>query len=489
MSQALTDIISGLSVIQVTGNAAPVSVKGITYDSRLVDKGFIFIAIRGYKTDGHNYITNAINKGAIAVILEDNSLVPDEFFDHMGCVKIMVKESRKAMAEASAIFYNYPSKSLGLTAITGTKGKTTVSYFLENIFNGCGKDSGVMGTVNYRLGERVYKSGLTTPESVEINELLSKMIADGASNCVMEVSSHALELKRTLGLDIDVAVFTNITSDHMDFHDSFENYLKAKKILFDDLKPDGFALVNRDDPSREKLTADCGAGIFTYGADKNCDFRISDITFSLEGTNFNLEYKGESYSVHTCLIGAFNASNAAAAIGAAVLSGISPGAAVMGINNTPQVPGRFEVVAKGEKRVIIDYSHTSGSLEEALKAIHHITKGEIPVYTVMGCGGDRDKTKRPVMGSIAEKGSDMVMVTSDNPRTEDPFKIIDDIIPGFSGKRYKIIEDRELAIKAAIEESPDNAVVLVAGKGHENYQEIDGVRRYFSDKETAEKYL
>jgi UDP-N-acetylmuramoyl-L-alanyl-D-glutamate--2,6-diaminopimelate ligase len=275
----------------------------------------------------------------------------------------------------------------------------------------------------------------------------------------------------------------------MDYHKTFEHYLASKKILFDTISKSGQLIINADDPNAEKISKDSKAKKYFYGNQENANFRLKNVEFDLDGTRFEIIYMGNEYRLETKLVGHFNAYNAASAFASAVLSGISPEIAAEGIRTTPQVPGRFEVVSKKNKKVIIDYSHTSDSLKQALTAVQHIVKNERPIYTVFGCGGDRDKTKRPVMGNIASEMSDKVFVTSDNPRTENPFEILNQVVAGIKKENYKVIENREEAIRSAIFESEEDAVILVAGKGHENYQEINGVRRHFSDKETAEKYL
>jgi UDP-N-acetylmuramoyl-L-alanyl-D-glutamate--2,6-diaminopimelate ligase len=339
------------------------------------------------------------------------------------------------------------------------------------------------------IGNKEVPTKLTTPEAHVINYLLSEMINEKCSDCVMEVSSHSLELSRVNALDFNVGVFTNITSDHLDFHENFENYLSAKKILFNNLKRSASILYNKDDKNAASILDGSVANKYSYSRNANSDFWIDNVNYGLDGTNFNLILEKKTYEVETNLIGLFNAYNATAAIGASILSGVSVEEAIYGIYSTPQVPGRFEVISSSQKKVIIDYSHTSDSLEQALKAVKHIVGNERKIYTVFGCGGDRDKTKRPIMGGIAEIYSDFVFVTSDNPRTEDPLEIINDIKNGLSKDNHKIIVEREEAIKSAIESSNENAVILIAGKGHETYQEINGVRNYFSDKEVAEKYL
>ena len=485
----LTQLINSVKAIQVIGEIQRKDVSGIYYDSRKVVKNSVFVAIKGYKTDGHHFILDAINNGAIAVILEDNSCLPEEVFILGKIAKILVKNSRLALAEISNSFFKEPSKRLKLIGITGTNGKTTTSYFIKSILETSGAKVGLVGTISNFIGEKEFKSSLTTPESNDMNEMLQEMLRAGCNYAVTEVSSHSLALNRVAELFFSGAVFTNITSDHLDFHQTFENYLSAKKILFDSLTDSAFGVYNSDDPNSPFLVKDSTAKLYSYGTTSNADFILKNIKFDLKGTSFLIEYKSKQYEISTSLIGEFNAYNACSAFAVSVLMGVNESIAAEGIKKTKQVPGRFEVIGGGEKKVVIDYSHTADSLEKALLSIKNIIKNDEPIYTVFGCGGNRDKTKRPVMGRIATELSRRAIITSDNPRFEDPFSIIEEIKRGITKNNYSVIESREEAIKYAIENSEHNAVILVAGKGHENYQEINGKRNHFSDKEVAEKYL
>jgi len=485
----LNELLNIVHAIQVIGEVQRKNIAGIFYDSRKAIQNSVFVAIKGYNTDGHKFILDALNKGAIAVVLEDKNAVPDEIFIHEAKAKIVVHNSRIALAELSNYFFKEPSKKLMLVGITGTNGKTTTSYFLKNIFETAGYKTGLMGTIANYIGDKKLESKLTTPESNDLNEMLLAMYYHGCRYAVMEVSSHSLELKRVTNLHFSEAVFTNITSDHLDFHGSFENYFKAKKILFDSLSPESFVICNADDKHGMSIIKDSKAEKFFYGTSSNADILMKNIHYGLQGTSFEIIYKKNSFPVSTSLIGEFNAYNACAAFAASVQIGIDEENALKGIKTAKHVPGRFEVVQNGKKKVIIDYSHTADSLQKALEAVKKINKDKNPIYTVFGCGGNRDKTKRPVMGKIASELSDKVFVTSDNPRFEDPFIIIDEIKKGIAKNNYEIIENREEAIRKSIETSEDTAVILIAGKGHENYQEIKGIRNHFSDKETAEKYL
>jgi len=485
----LSELINSIGVIQVTGNFSDSDVTSIEYDSRKVAKDSLFVAIKGFTVDGHKFISDVLNKGAIGVVLENDSGLPDELFGHSGAAKILVNDSRIALAELSHYFFGSPSDKINLIGITGTNGKTTVSYFVKNIFETAGRKTGLTGTIANYIGDKKIGSKLTTPESSDLNELLKEMYDDGCESVVMEVSSHSLTLKRVYGLKYNYALFTNLTAEHLDFHHDFENYLNAKKILFDTLSTESIAIVNADDPYSDRIISDCNAKIYKYGSSSDADFKILDIRYDLNGTSFTINYNDNVYSVETTLIGEFNAYNACAAFAVSKLNGLQDEKIVEGIKTTQQVPGRFEVIRGGLKKVIVDYSHTPDSLKQALTAIRKLNKDNSKVITVFGCGGNRDKLKRPEMGKIATEMSDEVVVTSDNSRDEDPFEIIDEIKKGVSKKNYKVIENREEAIKTSIEESDDNSIILIAGKGHEDYQEIKGVRTHFSDKEIAEKYL
>ena len=486
----LHNLINNILTVQVVGSPELVEIENITIDSRSVCKGSLFIAISGYKLDGHKFIPQAVSNGVSAVVVEKDDNDLDQLLRSNNIVKIVVANSRKALPIISNTFFSSPSKQLNLIGITGTKGKTTTSYFVKNILENAGRKSGLIGTNKNMIGSEEIQTKLTTPESHVINKLLSEMVKAECSDCIMEVSSHSLDLSRVDELDFNVGVFTNITSDHLDFHSTFESYLAAKKKLFDNLKSSAKIIYNYDDVNCNELIKDSAAQKLGYSIKEDSEFRIKNVEYSLNGTQYELIYNNKAYSVTTNLIGLFNAYNSTAAIGACMCSGIRIEDAIEGIKLTPQVPGRFEVISNGDRKIIVDYSHTADSLKQALEAIKHIVKNDRKIYTVFGCGGDRDKTKRPIMGSIAEQLSDYCFLTSDNPRTEDPFKILKDIEVGMTlSNKYEVIEDREKAIKSAIENSEEDAVILIAGKGHENYQEINGIRNYFSDKEIAIKYM
>lgn len=485
----LTQLLNSVHAIQVTGEVQRRDAADIVYDSRKVQKNSVFVAIKGYKTDGHKFLQDAIDKGAVAVVVENENSIPDEFVAHAQIAKIVVKDCRKALAELSRGFYKDPTNKLKLIGITGTNGKTTSTFILKNILQTAGYKTGLVGTIANYVGDQKIDSKLTTPESNDLNRMFYDMISAGCSHAIMEVSSHSLILNRVYGLDFSAAIFSNITSDHLDFHNTFDEYLKAKKILFDGLSSNSFAIINSDDVSANEIVKDSKAKVITYGISDNSDYQIKNIKYDLNGTDFTISNNKIEYSINTSLIGTFNAYNAASAFATAHSLGVNANKIIEGIKSSPQVPGRFEVIGKGKKKVIVDYSHTADSLEKALQAIREIVKDKNQIVTVFGCGGDRDKTKRPIMGKVASDMSDKVFVSSDNPRTENPYDIIKDIIKGISKNNYEIEENREEAIAKAIQSSNDDAVILIAGKGHENYQEINGIRNHFSDQEIALKYL
>jgi UDP-N-acetylmuramoyl-L-alanyl-D-glutamate--2,6-diaminopimelate ligase len=485
----MTQLLNSVHAIQVTGEVQRRDVADIVYDSRKVQKNSVFVAIKGYKTDGHKFLQDAINKGAVAVVVEDDNAIPDDLISHSQIAKILVSDSRKALAELSKGFYRDPTNKLKLIGITGTNGKTTSTFILKNILQSVGHKTGLVGTIANYIGDAKVDSKLTTPESNDLNRLFYDMIQAGCSYSVMEVSSHSLVLNRVYGLDFTAAIFSNITSDHLDFHNTFEEYLSAKKLLFDGLGVNSFAIINSDDSSSQKMIKDSKAKSVSYGVSDNSDYQIKNIVYDLNGSDFTITNKNIDYKIHTSLIGTFNAYNATSAFATAHSLGIDAEKIVDGIKSSPQVPGRFEVLGNGIKKIIVDYSHTADSLEKALQAVREIIKDRNQVVTVFGCGGDRDKTKRPVMGKVASDLSDKVFITSDNPRTENPFEIIEDIKKGISKNNFEVEENREEAIKKAIQNSDEDAVILIAGKGHENYQEINGVRNHFSDQEIALKYL
>ncbi len=483
----LNEILDHLTVIQLTGDFFAKEITGIHYNSAKVTKDSIFVAIKGYKTDGHLYALDAYSKGVAAVIVEDLYSIPDEIFRRSGQAKIVVGDTRKAMAQLAGAYYGFPSKKLRLFGVTGTKGKTTTTFFIKKILEKAGHKTGLIGTIANMIGDETVPTDLTTPESVELNALFARMVNEGCTAAVMEASSHSLFLKRTYGLDFDGAIFTNLSSEHRDFHETMDDYASAKKILFDGLKTGAPAVYNMDDEYGCFISKDTEGRKISFGK-LGGNYRLENISFDFSGTSFTIDHNGVKTDLKTGLVGEFNAFNAAAAFVLMVESGFDKDLVVEAIAETPQVDGRFELIKKGEKKVLIDYAHSPGALEQVLLSINSLA-GESPVYTVVGCGGNRDKTKRPVMGKIASEMSAKAIITSDNPRDEDPDEVIREVIAGIEKDNFFVEADREEAIKKAILESPANAIILVAGKGHETYQIVKGVKSHFSDREVAEKYL
>jgi UDP-N-acetylmuramoyl-L-alanyl-D-glutamate--2,6-diaminopimelate ligase len=433
----LAELLNGLKYIQVEGEILNKEVTGIEYDSRNVNQNSLFVAIKGFNVDGHLFIYDALKKGAVAVIIENNYSESEDRIKDSDAVKILVSDSRTALAEVSNFFYSQPSRNLNLFGITGTNGKTTVSYLIKNILEEAGIKTGLLGTISNYIGDVQTVSKLTTPESNNLNDMLFQMVNEGCKSAVMEVSSHALALKRVNNLFFSSAVFTNITPEHLDFHNDFESYMKAKKLLFDNLTDDATVVYNSDDEHSDEILKDCTASKLSYGTSSPSDYQINDIRYDLNGTAFTINHLQNSYKVETSLVGGFNAYNATAAFAICKQYGIDEKLILSGIKNTQQIPGRFEVLKEENKNVIVDYSHTPDSLQKSLEVIRSLNKERVEVITVFGCGGNRDKIKRPEMGRIATELSDEVIVTSDNPRNEDPYDIIKDIKSGIKKKILK----------------------------------------------------
>ena len=459
-------------------------ISGITSDSKRVKPGWIFVAVKGYQQDGHNFLNNALKNGASAVVVEKST-------EDLPVPFLITDNSRKTLALLAKRFYGDPGRKLNLIGVTGTNGKTTTTYFLESIYRQAGHKVGVVGTLNYRWPGFKDNALQTTPDSVVLYGYFSRMINDGVSTAIMEVSSHALAQYRVEGLMFNSAIFTNISHEHLDYHKSLDEYVKTKARLFSQISKNGRAVVNIDDNASEIIIKNSSAKVVTYGKISDPDYRISDITLLNLGSRFVLKTPDLDLQLHTNLPGLFNVYNASAAACAALEQGVSPELVIKGIESLKRVPGRMEglVSEKGQFRVIVDYAHTPDALEKILRCSKEFTEGRL--ITVFGCGGDRDRTKRPVMGRVASEVSDQVIITSDNPRTEDPSKIISEIFKGVKKNfsEVNVIEDREQAIKQAISIARKGDTVVIAGKGHEDYQIIGTKKIHFSDVETAEKYL
>ncbi len=472
-------LLTGARLISGQGQGKVV-VTGVTYDSRQVQSGDLFVAVPGFEADGRRFIAPAIAKGAVAVL--GKSLAG---FTSTGAVLLEVDDVREAMAKAACAVYGYPGRELTLFGITGTNGKTTTAYLLRSILEKAGKKSGLLGTVEYITGPAAQTAARTTPESPDIQRYLRLMCEHGMKAAVMEVSSHALALKRLEGCFFSVGIFTNLSPDHLDFHHSMEDYFQAKRSLFDRYLGEGSAIVNLDDPYGARLAASLKGPVFTYGLNPRATVRAEDLEGTDMGLRFRLCHPGGAFQVESRLVGRYNVSNLLAAGAAALAIGISSQIISEGLMEMTHVPGRLESVDAGQKyRVFVDYAHTEDALERAIEASRSVaTTGRL--ITVFGCGGDRDRAKRPRMGSVATWGSDYVIVTTDNPRREDPKQIFSDIRSGISRFNYLVIPDRRRAIRHAVMMASEGDVVLIAGKGHESYQEVAGERYPFNDREEA----
>jgi UDP-N-acetylmuramoyl-L-alanyl-D-glutamate--2,6-diaminopimelate ligase len=493
----LKEVLATIDIQQVSGSIESLEVNGVTYDSRKIQNKhnrYIFVCIEGFKESGTKYITQALEKGAVAIVSQEEPALelPVPF--------IRVDNARSALAKIAAKIYNYPSDKLKVIGITGTNGKTTITFMLEAILLEYGQHTGVLGTIEYRLGQKILPAPTTTPQASDLQEFLAEMVKQKFDYVVMEVSSHALELNRTEGCEYDVAVFTNLTRDHLDFHKDFEHYLAAKSKLFTGLgknqrkKGKTSAVINIDDPAGMKILKVIPAGVevFTYGINgKNAFLRGEDITLAPGKTTFSCWINQKKYPIQLNLTGKHNAYNALAAIGAAISQGIPPATVIKGLANVKFVPGRFELVECGQKfTVVVDYAHTDDALFNVLTAARELHPKRL--ITVFGAGGDRDRTKRPLMGQVAATLSDYCIITSDNPRSEDPEKIALDIEIGIkkAGKtNYTIIIDRHEALQKALEIAQPDDLVMIAGKGHENYQIFKDKVIHFDDRETAGQIL
>ncbi len=470
-----------------------VEVGGIQYDSRKVRRADCFVALRGSGADGHRFLQQAISAGAKVVVVEQDDAIPDSLCMHAGVVKVVVADTRKTLALISANYYGQPSRHLSVIGVTGTNGKTTTTHLIKSILEAAGQSVGLVGTIEYRIGTEVVPATHTTPESLELNELLSRMMKAGCSSVSMEVSSHALHQSRVHGIDFRVGTFTNLTQDHLDYHGNMEEYFRSKKLLFDGLSPDAWAVTNWDDDWGRQVSSASPGKTISYGFDAGADVRVVSADLSVQGTSVRLEYRGRQSAVETSLVGRFNVYNVLAAFTTGLALDIPVETVCLGISRLGNVRGRFERIASPKGwTAIIDYAHTPDALEKCLKAIHEVMPKQRhgKIITVFGAGGDRDKSKRPLMGKIAGELSDVCIVTSDNPRTEDPQAIIDDIVRGMpSGKTTVQAADRRKAIEHALGLAATGDIVLIAGKGHEEYQIIGTQRLHLSDREIVEEFL
>lgn len=478
----LKKIIKNLD-IEYTKGELDLEIDDISYDSRSINKNSLFIAIEGFETDGHKYIEEAISKGAKAIVIEKNL---DNYLDEITYIK--VKDSRKTMAYISAEFYEHPQKELKLIGITGTNGKTTTTKLIRSILEKAGYKTGLIGTIGNYINKEEIKSSRTTPNSLELNKLFNKMRKQGVEYVVMEVSSHAIDLKRVFNLDFEIAVFTNITQDHLDYHKTFDNYIKVKSKLFNQVKNNGYSIVNIDDDSANRIINSTNSKIIKYSLNQKSDFQAKNIDLNTSGVSFKINNFEEK--IYLNITGKFNIYNALAAIAVASVLNIDYNTIKEGLEKIDGIPGRFELIKERQNfTVIVDYAHTADGMENVLKTIEDLVKNKVII--VFGCGGDRDKDKRPKMGKVAAEYGDYIFITTDNPRSEKPESIIEDIEKGFinNEKKYEIIVERKNAINNAIKMADENDIVVIFGKGHETYQVFKDQTIHFDDREVAREAI
>ncbi len=492
---------------KILGNAA-VEVKGLAYHSQSVQPGFLFAAIRGLREEGRRFVPEALSRGAASVLI-------DEPLDPIGATQVIVPDVRQALAQLACAFYGDPSSSLTLVGITGTNGKTTTSYLIESILAAAKMQVGVMGTINYRYQNQIMPAPTTTPESLDLQRNLQAMREMGVTHAILEVSSHALDLERVRGCHFDVALFTNLTRDHLDYHGSMENYFRAKQLLFtqflgESKKEKKFSVVNYDDPWGTLLLSEARGTLWRYGIKKHGEIWPDMMEESAEGWHVRVHTPRHLLEIHSPLIGRHNLYNVLAAVSVGEALELAAPAIATGVADLRRVPGRLERIPGGDGiQVFVDYAHTGDALERSLSTLRRITEGRL--ILVFGCGGDRDRGKRAAMGKIAGERSDVAVLTSDNPRTEDPLKIIEEIekgmgetarqeyLPGALISRrtnagngmggYMVIPDRKEAIDWAIRAARPGDVVLIAGKGHEDYQILGRKTIHFDDREEAARAL
>jgi len=492
----LSALVGRMNVVQITG-PLDAGIDGITTDSRKVGSRCMFVASKGESADGHDFIQQAVERGASAVVVEEGKydetlrrLLNPAWIQHNAVTVLVVKDTRCAVAELADRFYGSPASRLRLVGITGTNGKTTTSLLLRSALESAGEKTGLIGTISYRIGGVETPAGFTTPPAEELHRILAEMADAGCSHAVMEVSSHALSLKRVHGIGFEVSIFTNLSRDHLDFHGDMTGYREAKKLLFSS-HTRRFGLVNRDDQAWEHMAEPLGRKLITYGTGPRCSFRMMETSSGKNGIRCAVRRRGRLYSIVSPLVGAFNAANLTAAFAAGILLGADEDRVLRGLRKVRSVPGRFERIASIDGVLaIVDYSHTPDALERAIVSARALAAPGGRIITVFGCGGDRDHGKRPIMGGIAAGLSDLTIVTSDNPRGEEPERIIDEILEGAENSSAVLRKsDRRRAIRLALEKAHPGDIVLIAGKGHETYQLQNGRKRHFDDREVVREYF
>ena len=466
-----------------TYNLCDVEITGITNDSRKVRPGYLYVAIKGYKADGHNFIKKSLECGAQAIVSEEKLSLDTSI------PQIVVRNTRKALSSLSCCFYNNPSQKINVVGVTGTNGKTTTTFLTKSIIEKAGYEAGLIGTINYQIGEKMITAQETTPESVELQRLIAEMVEAKIKFAVMEVSSHSAIQHRIENIDFKTAVFTNITAEHLDYHKTISNYMNAKVELFKNLRKDSFAVLNADDEFSEYFADRTNAKILWYGIKNDADIKAEICRESTSDIMIKLKYSRKEIDMKIPFVGVHNVYNVLAAVASAISLGFELDVIKSGIETAPTVPGRLESVPCNRGfEVVVDYAHTPHALETVLQALRNLVKGRI--LLVFGCGGDRDKEKRPLMGRIADEKSDVFWLTNDNPRSEDPLNIIDGIKVGIKpGRSFHTQINRHKAIADALSEATDGDLVLVAGKGHEKYQIIKDTITPFDDREVIKAIL
>ena len=492
----LQTLLHGMEGVELFDGEREIRVSGIEYDSRRVERESLFFAIEGTEVDGHTYIPGAVDAGASAVVVSESRL--GQFMDlvEKGVAVVSASDTRAALSVISARFFGDPSAQVPVIGITGTNGKTTITYMIESILKQVGYRPGVIGTINYRWGGKTRQASHTTPESRDLHEIMHAMVVDGVNCIILEVSSHALSLKRADDIAFNFAVFTNLTRDHLDYHGDFDDYFDAKMRLFmllgKSAKKKKAAFINHDDPYGKRILEGrkgYSYHMHGYGIGSETDFEVesSSVNSSIKGNEFRLIRPFEK-EFTLKLAGRFNIYNSLAAIGVTYSMGVPAGAIMEGLSGLNSVPGRFDAVtSKLGFSVVVDYAHTDDALDQLLRSVKALRPARL--ITVFGCGGNRDKTKRPLMAKASETHSDWTIITSDNPRKEEPEAIIEDIVKGMSGENYEVMVNREDAIRHAVEMAEKGDIIVVAGKGHEDYQILGEKRIHFDDREMAEKYM
>ena len=477
----LNDILDGVRVQAIENPTNPI-VGGLTYDSRAVKDGDCFFAVRGTQSDGHRYIASAIERGAKSIICEEMPEVRNADVAY-----VVVEDTNIAMAHMAAAFYDHPSEELRLVGVTGTNGKTTTATLLYDMFMAMGYKAGLISTVIYRIGERSVASTHTTPDSIRLNQMMREMVNEGCDYCFMEVSSHAAAQHRIKALRFQGALFSNLTHDHLDYHGTYKEYIRAKKSFFDGLDKDAWAVVNIDDRNGEVMLQNCNAKHYRLSLRSMADFRTKIVEMLPDGMLLNID----NQEVWVKFTGGFNAYNLTTVYAAATLLGIDKLEVLTILSKLTPVAGRFEtIIAEDRTMAIVDYAHTPDALDNVLQTIEEVRRDEQRLYVVCGCGGDRDKTKRPEMAAIAVKYATTAIFTSDNPRTESPEAILDDVVAGVgTAKNYLRITDRREAIRTAAMLAQPGDIILIAGKGHEDYQIIGTEKIHFSDQEEVKREL